>query len=251
MNEDKYIIANWKMNPITLDSALTLVDKIKDGVLDIESVKVILCPPFPFIAQILPSNHIELGAQNCFWEDQGPYTGEISAPMLKALGCSYVIVGHSERKNHLKEDNEQISKKVEAVCRAGLTPILCIGEKQRTTDDNFLDLSVQLEEGLRNVNKGQMLNVILVYEPEWAISSNKNAQAATPEDCKRSIDFMREIIQKRFGKDVADLTTILYGGSTNSGNIKDYMNAGAAGALVGSASLDSEEFIELVRNAVV
>jgi len=249
MNEELYIIANWKMNPQTLDEALGLANLVKEGVANIEGKKVVLCPPFPFLSHILPSEHVEMGAQNCFWEDKGPYTGEVSASMVQGLGCSYVIIGHSERKTYLNEDPKQIAAKLQAAFRANITPVLCIGEKQKTTEGNFLDIAVQMKDTLEGLQKGQMLRLLLVYEPEWAISSNKNAQAATPEDCKNSIQYMRETVEKMFGKDIAELTRILYGGSTNSGNIGGFIQAGAAGALVGSVSLDANEFVSLVRNA--
>jgi len=241
-----YIVANWKMNPEHSKQAIDLAKEIQTTIEPREDVRVVLCPPFVFVPQLLASEHIAVGAQDCFWEDQGAFTGEISPTMLVSLGCEYVIVGHSERKNHLGETFEMINKKVKAALTAGLTPVLCIGEKKR--GDNKEELREQMTRVLQDISAEQVKKVILAYEPEWAISTNENAIEATREDCAQSIAYIREVIEKMFGKDVADLSRVLYGGSTNSGNIKSFIDAGAAGALVGSASLNAKEFIQLVKN---
>ncbi|HEX9722146.1 MAG TPA: triose-phosphate isomerase [Candidatus Paceibacterota bacterium] len=220
MNEELYIIANWKMNPQTLDEALALANRVKEGVANTQGSKVVLCPPFPFISYILPSEHVEMGAQNCFWEGKGAFTGEISPRMLKELGCTYVILGHSERAKYLGETQEMVRKKTKAALEAGLRVVLCVGENEETPADAE--------------------NLIVVYEPEWAISS-EGGDAADSKLVAARIAKMRETLKT---------TPILYGGSTNSKNIQTFLQAGAQGALVGSASLDAEEFISLVKNAV-
>ncbi|HEY4509776.1 MAG TPA: triose-phosphate isomerase [Candidatus Paceibacterota bacterium] len=232
------IVANWKMNPKTGAEAQELFDAIGKGVSEIDGAEVVICPPFIYLSQLETKNYeLKTGAQNCFWENQGAFTGEVSPTMLKNLGCSYVILGHSERKSNLGETLEMVSKKVRAALAAGLIPVVCIGEK----------FEQEMSAVLKDITLGQTSKLILVYEPEWAISTNKGATAATPEDCGQAIESMRKIAKKMFG---AIQIPILYGGSTNSKNIRGFIESGAQGALVGSASLDAQEFIQLVKNAV-
>ncbi len=232
------IVANWKMNPGSSKEAWDLAEGIKMGVAGVQGVKVVLCPPFVFVPQILPSENVEIGGQDCFWEDQGAFTGEVSPMMLKNLGCSYVILGHSERKSHLGETSEMISRKIKAALAAGLIPVACVGAA----------IEQEMRVALSGMTKEEAKNLILVYEPEWAISTNNGAAAANPEDCKQAIELMRKIAVEMFG-DIQ--IPILYGGSTNNKNVRGFIESGAQGALVGSASLDAKEFVQLVRNAVV
>jgi len=236
--EKLLIVANWKMNPGSSKEAWDLAEGIKKGVAEVQDAKVVLCPPFVFMPQILPTGNVELGSQDCFWENQGAFTGEVSPSMLKNLGCSYVILGHSERKNNLGETLEMVNKKVKAALAAGLNAVVCIGEK----------LEREMREVLKDIAQEQAQKLVLVYEPEWAISTNKGAAPATPENCGRAIELIRKVAKEMFG-DIQ--IPILYGGSTNSKNIKGFIESGAQGALVGSTSLDAQEFIELVRNAAM
>jgi len=242
------IIANWKMNPQDPILAARLGDALESGLKKIGNVEVVICPPFiyiPLLKFLLDS--FKLGAQDCFWEQSGAFTGEISAAMLKSLGCEYVILGHSERKNYLGETHEMINKKVKAALQAGLIPVVCIGEKERRgATGNKGELEKQMREVLNGVTSVQAQRLVLTYEPEWAISSNKGAVAARPEDSAQSFKFIRDMLKEMFGDMQIPL---LYGGSTTSKNIKDFIDAGAQGALVGSASLNANEFIELVKNA--
>lgn len=246
-----YIIANWKLNPINQTEAEWLLHAIGNESENVKgmgkTIEVVLCPPFVYLPKLSISKYkLQSGAQDCFWEDQGAFTGEISPHMLAEIGCSYVIVGHSERKQYLGETYEMIQKKVKAALAAELTPVVCIGEKEQ--GENSEELATQMREILRDITPEQAPKIILAYEPEWAISSNEHAKAATPENCKRSIGYMRAVAKELFGEIEIP---ILYGGSTNSKNIGKFIQAGAAGALVGSASLDAEEFIALVRNAAI
>lgn len=249
------IIANWKMNPETLHEAQELLDAIGKGVHDLRDVDVVVCPPFLYLPMFQVSSFkFQVGAQDCFWENPpaggGAFTGEISSRMLKDLGCSYVIVGHSERKKYMAETYEMINKKMLAVLQARLTPIICIGEKER--GENKGELEKQMREILVKINDEDVARLVLAYEPEWAISSNTNAQSARPDDCKSSIDFMRAVLSDMFGEAKAEKVRILYGGSTNSKNISEFIKQGGAqGALVGSSSLDEKEFVSLVKNAIV
>lgn len=227
------IIANWKMNPTTVKEAVDLAFALNKGVKDIQGVDVVVCPPSVYLDKFQDSGFtFHVGAQNCFWESPptggGAFTGEISPAMLKALGCSHVILGHSERKKYLYETAEMINKKLKAVLQTGLTPVVCIGEH----------IEQEMKEVLRGIDNTS--NIVLVYEPEWAISTSENARPATPEDCKEAIEKMRSMLN----------VPILYGGSVDSANIAHFIKEGdAQGALVGSASLKAEEFIALVKEA--
>ncbi len=202
------IVANWKMNPATLEEAELLFNQVKD-------TGAIICPPFAYLSALKAN-----GAQDCFWEDGGAYTGEISPLMLRNMRVKYVILGHSERRKHLKETNEIINKKIKAALRAGLKPILCI------------DKIVQLT----NCPVDQL---IVAYEPLFAIGTGK---PCSPERAQK----MRLAI----GKVIGSAAPILYGGSVNSQNAKNYIcQAGFQGLLVGGASLKPKEFIDIVKNS--
>jgi triosephosphate isomerase (TIM) len=244
--EKTYIIANWKMNPASAKEAQNLFDAVVQGVQGVENVEVVVCPPAIYLYNILNTKYnLHAGAQDCAFADPtGAHTGEISPTMLKNAGCEYVILGHSERKKYAGETLEIINKKLHAALAANLTPVVCIGEATR--GENAAELEVQLQQVLAGISVAQVQRTILVYEPEWAISTNKNAQAATPEDCTKSIAIMGTILGKLYG-DVA--IPILYGGSTHSSNIQQFLKAGAHGALVGGASLDAAEFTQLVKTA--
>ena len=219
------IIANWKMNPQTLAEAKQLFDSIKKGISNIKNIEIIICPPFVFIPNLTPQiSNLKLGAQNCFWEAKGAYTGEISPLMLKKLGCRYVIVGHSERRRYFGETDEMINKKIKAVLKNGLKPVLAV------------ENTVQCEKCLKGISKKELKKIILAYEPIWAIGTGK--ACGISEAKKANLE-----IRKVFKENV-----ILYGGSVNSQNAGNYMKeAGFQGLLVGSASLKPKEFIKIVK----
>jgi len=222
------IVANWKMNPQNLQGAKLLFDSVANGIKNLKNVEIVICPPFLYIlnlkSQIL---NLKLGAQDCFWEEKGAFTGEVSPKMLKDLGwCDYVILGHSERRKYLKETDEMINKKIKAALKSDLTPILCI--------ENISQLKKRTKDLLRKEQK----KLIIAYEPVFAIGTGK---PCTPEKAKE----MKTAIKKIIDKDIP----IIYGGSVNSQNVTDYIKmAGFQGLLVGGASLDSEEFIKLAKN---
>ena len=225
------IIANWKMNPRSATEARDLFEVVAKGVEGVESVEVVICSPFVYIPEIrdtLRSDSgrarykIQVGAQDCFWEAQGAYTGEVSPNMLKDLGCTHVILGHSERKKYLGETEKMVQKKMKAALAAGLKVVLCVGENEEVPDDTP--------------------NLLVVYEPEWAISS-EGGGAADSKVVALKVANMRRTLQT---------TPILYGGSVDSSNIATFLKeTGVQGALVGSASLDEKEFVSLVKNAIV
>ena len=242
----KLIIANWKMNPTSLEQAKTLFDSIKQKIGDLQNTEIIICPPFIYLHEIYDircrTSKIKLGSQDCFWEQIGAFTGEISPKMLKSLGCEYVILGHSERRQCLNETDEMINKKLKAALRIGLKPILCIGDKNRASKKDDKDIQSQLEKGILGLKESDLEKIIIVYEPIWAISS-KNGKAATLGESKQGLLFLKQHFENNF----KTMPKILYGGSVDSGNISAFLGAEAIdGVLVGGAGLIYEEFSAMV-----
>lgn len=246
------IIANWKMNPGTAEEAQEIFEKIKNGISGVKDVEVVLCPPFVYLSDIcgITSDNIKLGVQDIFWETKGAYTGEVSPSMIKngKCDCGYVIVGHSERRINLNETNEMVNKKIKSALGHCLKPILCVGDKSRESKEDFAEVITELEEGLKSIDAKDLKNIIIAYEPLWAIST-MGGRPATPEDIKESAGLIREKLTELYGEDAAENVKILYGGSVNSGNIKEIIySSGVSGALVGAASLNPDEFIKIVNN---
>lgn len=242
------IVANWKMNPMTVSQAEKLFSTVDIGISAVKDVQVVLCPPFVYLDGITP-NSVQLGAQDCSWKDKGSFTGEVSPVMLKGLGCSYVILGHSERKRELGETLQVINKKVLTALRVGLRPIVCVGESSQVSSGRRV-LARQLRAILRDVPSTKVSNVIVAYEPEWAISSDPSSKAASPDLVRSSIESIRNVLKQEVGEKKASSVPVLYGGSTDSSNIRSYLEGGGAnGALVGSAALKGSEFIKLVKKA--
>lgn len=250
----KLIIANWKENPTTSDEAEKLSRAIQKGAHGLRGVEVVLCPPFPYLAAVnLQVSIIKLGGQDCFYEQKGAYTGEVSPAMLKDIGCEYVIIGHSERKQYFSETSEIINKKIKAAIKAGLKVILCIGEDTRDTFDSRghwtheIDprLKDQLVVALTGIKKAQIQNIIVAYEPVWAIGTGN---PATPDDVLSAKIFIRKIISNLHNRKEADKIRVLYGGSANKKNAASFVKDGQAdGLLVGAASLDAEEFVSMAK----
>lgn len=252
------IVANWKMNPQTLKEAEWLFNLVKRGVAGIKKAEVVICPPllylFPLAERFVIRRNIKIGvgAQDVFWEEKGAFTGEISPPMLKNLGVKYVIIGHSERRRHLSETDEMINKKIKAVLRAKLTPILCIGETQEEKEKGETEniLQNQITCALRNVSGFSLQNLrfIIAYEPVWAIGTGNPCD--TEEAQKMSL-LIRKIISKIYSHKLTQNIKILYGGSVNSKNAGGYVKeAGLQGLLVGGASLDAQEFVGIVKSVI-
>lgn len=241
------IVANWKCNPITFHEAEELFQAVKKGVKNIKKAEIVICPPLIYLKSLAP--YAGLGAQNCFWEKKGAFTGEVSPAMLKDIGCQYVIVGHSERRRYFGEKDEMVNKKLKAVIDAKITPILCIGEtqEQRNRGETEKILKKQTEGAFRNVSsfKLQSSRVCIAYEPIWAIGTNKPCD---PEEAQKMGLLIRKIISKIYNRTLAQKTPILYGGSVNSKNGASYIKeAGLQGLLIGGASLEAKEFVDLVR----
>ncbi len=252
----KLIVANWKMNPKTRKEAQELSGAVERGIRGIKNVEVVLCPPLPYLqaTSYKLKTPLMLGAQNCFWEQEGAYTGEVSPSMLHSIGCAYVILGHSERRQYFGETNEMINKKVKAALKAGLKVILCIGEGTRDSFDarghwtHELDpkLKDELVGALAGVKKSNMENVAVAYEPVWAIGTGN---AATSDDVLSAKIFIRKIIADLYDRKTADAVRVLYGGSTGKKNAADFIKEGQAdGLLVGGASLDAEEFVGIIKS---
>ena len=249
MNKQIIIAANWKMNPSSLEESKQIINNILESSNQTNN-KIIICPPFPFIypiSQISKNSNIILGAQDCYTEISGAFTGATSVSMLNSLGCSYILAGHSERRNIFNETNKIINKKINLIINKGLNCILCIGENKKEYDNgmNKEICSIQLTECLLNINKNDLNKIIIAYEPVWAIGTGLNATPEIAEDVHSSI---RSWIRDKYSENIAKKMCILYGGSVNPENInkllqKDNIN----GVLVGGASLDSEKFNKIIN----
>ncbi|MFB3918576.1 MAG: triose-phosphate isomerase [Candidatus Velamenicoccus archaeovorus] len=250
----KIIIAgNWKMNKTTVE-AIELANGLKRDLYDIDAIGIIVCPPFTAIdevAEVVYQTNIGLGAQNMHWEDAGAFTGEVSAPMLKELGCGYVILGHSERRQYFHETNEIVNKKLRSALKHGLTPIVCVGEslEEREAGRTFDVIRDHVTNSLKGLDKEEIKKVIIAYEPVWAIGTGKTA---TPDQAQEVHRFIRDLLEKAYTREIADEITIQYGGSVKPGNIKELISQkDIDGALVGGASLDVKSFAEIVKGAQV
>lgn len=215
-------------------------------------VEVVVCPPFTSLSAAVNAasgSNIYVGAQDLFWEDEGPYTGEVSGPMLKDLGCRFCIIGHSERRQYFEETNTSVKKKVQAAYRSDLIPIVCVGETldQRQAGKTLEVCRRQVEEGLEGLSPEQISKLVVAYEPVWAIGTGRTA---TPEDAQEVIGFIREILSEMYGKEAAQACRIQYGGSVKPENIAPFMaQPDIDGALVGGASLDPISFAAIVNTA--
>jgi len=248
------IVANWKCNPPTLKEAKLLFERVEKGLKDIKDVEVVICPPFVYLPTLYVHHqvmniklNIKLGAQDCFWEQKGAFTGEVSPTMLKDLGCEYVIIGHSERRKYLNETDGMVNKKLKAALLVGLKPILCVGSKKRG-EKGAKEMKAQLERALVGIKKSELKNIIITYEPIWAISTTKGSIVATPENTKEGKIFLRRNLTKLFGKTIAQKVKIIYGGSVDSTNIEDFIKvAQMDGVLIGAASLRFDDFMAAVK----
>lgn len=246
------IVANWKMNPDNLKGSKNLFLSIKKGVRRIKNVKVIICPPFVFLSDLKSRMYnLEIGAQDCFWEDsktgKGAYTGEISPQMLKSLGCKYIIIGHSERRRYLGETDEMINKKIKKTLSSNLKPIFCIGEtkKEKRRGQGLKVLNSQISRGLRGISKKEAKKVVIAYEPVWAIGTKKPCDTNTL--LAQSL-VIKGVIKKMFNPEISRKIPILYGGSVVSKNAASFIaEAKVSGLLIGGASLDKKEFTKIVK----
>ena len=243
-----FICGNWKLHK-TVGEAVAFVTELKNQLGTVRDVEIAVAPVFTAIhavAKRLEGSHIKVAAQDCFWEDKGAWTGEVSAPMLKEAGCSYVIVGHSERRQHFGELDAAVNLKARAVLRAGLNPIICIGETlaERDAGEALGRIGAQLDAALSNLTTEDASRIVLAYEPVWAIGTGRNA---TPDQAQEVHAFIRGRLREKFAG-VADQVRIQYGGSVKPDNIATLMaQPDVDGALVGGASLTAEQFVPIVR----
>ena len=238
----------------TFEEAQALASEVVNMVKDEANneAQVVLCPSFPFLPVISKavagSSNIHVGAQNCHQQESGAYTGEVSAPMLQSIGVTYVILGHSERRQYFQEDNQLLEAKVKAVLKQGLHPIFCIGEslEQREQDLTFSVLETQLKEGLFHVSNEEFERVVIAYEPIWAIGTGKTASSQQAQEVHA---FIREQIARAYDAEAAQNTTILYGGSCNPANARElFACPDIDGGLIGGASLKSRDFVDIIKS---
>jgi triosephosphate isomerase len=246
----KIAAGNWKMNT-TPEEGKQLVSKIIDHSPDLHThQEVIFFPPFTHIASIAGTTSKKsfyTGAQNCSQYEKGAYTGEISIAMLKAIQATHVIIGHSERRSIFGESFEVLKEKSSAVIEAGLTLVFCCGEtlEERENEQHYHVIDRQLQGSLTHLNKEDMKNVVIAYEPVWAIGTGKTA---SPEQAQDMHAYIRALLAEYFNETTAQATSILYGGSVNAANAKElFSQADIDGGLVGGASLKAEEFIEIIK----
>jgi triosephosphate isomerase (TIM) len=241
------IAANWKMN-LDPDAAFELMDDMLEPLDVIEGVDIVICPPFTSIetfADMFDGTTLFLGAQNMHWADQGPYTGEISPLMLKNR-CDYVILGHSERRKHFHETDEDVRRKVEAALKHDLLPIVCVGEnlEQYEAGESHNVVHLQVSAALQDLPSEKVADIVIAYEPIWAIGTGR---PATGEGANSVISAIRGLVRTLHGDTVADEIRIQYGGSVNADNIAEFVSQpDIDGALVGGASLNPNQFIPIV-----
>ncbi|MCP4672006.1 MAG: triose-phosphate isomerase [Desulfobacula sp.] len=249
MSRTPLIAGNWKMyktGPQAVETALDL-EKL---CLDVTGVEVMIAPTYlslPLVATTLRDSNIKVGVQNLYFEEQGAFTGEISAQMTKAAGAEYAIIGHSERRQYFGETDLTVSKKIKAAIQSNLNPVLCIGETeaQRDAQKTFSILDKQVSNGLKGLSSDELENLVLAYEPVWAIGTGKTASADQVDEVHQ---YLRSLLEKLFSKNFSSKTRILYGGSVNPDNVKKLMGIrDVDGALVGGASLDAEKFINIIK----
>ena len=250
MKRKQIVAGNWKMNmnfDEGRDLAISIVRKL--GPLKNE---VILCPPFihlnylSVISKDIANLHI--GAQNCHQKDKGAYTGEIAASMLKSVGCSYVILGHSERRQYFGEDGALLAAKVDTALANNLKPIFCVGEKLDVREAGKQEKVVekQLKSGLFHLGETQFSNVVLAYEPVWAIGTGKTA---SPEQAQDMHQFIRKLVAQKYSVNIAEGTSILYGGSVKPANAKAiFSQADVDGGLIGGAALKAADFVSIINS---
>ncbi|OGB87904.1 triose-phosphate isomerase [candidate division WOR-1 bacterium RIFCSPHIGHO2_02_FULL_45_12] len=236
---------NWKMFKNESET-ISFLEELKPRVADVKDRDILICTPFPNLSRACEAavgSNINIGAQNIYWEDEGAFTGEVSGSMLKAIGCTYVIIGHSERRQYFGETDETVNKKIFAALKHNLLPIVCVGEslEQREKGETFKIIEKQIKNGLYSLEIGHWEFVIIAYEPVWAIGTGKTA---TPEQAQEVHAFIRGLLPA----EVKDKIRILYGGSVKPDNVKELMaQPDIDGGLVGGASLNVESFVKLIK----
>ena len=248
----KIVAGNWKMNKLYVEGLQLVADiMVKVDTLPDDQL-VILCPPFihlPETSRMIKSeSHIKLGAQNCHYNENGAFTGEVSAPMLSSIPVNYVITGHSERRQLFNETNEVITKKVQAILSNGLKVIFCCGEplEERKQGNHISYVEQQIKDSLFDLSAKELSNVVIAYEPIWAIGTG---ETASPEQAQEMHQVIRKLISEKFGNEVAEDKTILYGGSVKPDNATElFSQPDVDGGLIGGASLKADDFVKIIRS---
>jgi triosephosphate isomerase (TIM) len=249
--QKKLIVANWKMNPASLKEAESIWRGTMKVAKGIKSARVIICPPTPYLYLSKKlKGPIVLGAQDVFQDMEGAHTGEVSAYMLKSLGVTYTMVGHSDKRKE-GDTNAIINQKITSLLKVGIIPVLCVGENARDESGEYLlFVKEQLHECLQGIPKSQMKNIVITYEPTWSISTNPNAREDTPQDLLEMSIYIRKILSDIFSSQVAKDALILYGGSVNENNSREFLWQGDVdGVLVGHASLSPKNFGLIIASA--
>jgi len=247
-----FIAGNWKMN-MTISEASELVKTVLEKSRDMTEAEIVIIPPFTALyatKKVLQGSSIHIGAQNLFWEDSGAFTGEISPTMLKDAGCTYVVIGHSERRQYFGETNETVNKKIKSALFHKLVPIMCIGESlgERKKGETIRKVETQITEGLRNFNRKEVSRIVIAYEPLWAIGTGLTA---APSQAQEVHSFIRNKLSEKYGNETGFCAIILYGGSVKPANAFSLLREkDIDGALVGGASLKAESFIEIIKEAL-
>lgn len=243
------IAGNWKMYK-DVNEALELVNGIKRGALDVNNVEVIVCPPFVDLGDVcdaVTDSNIGVGGQNCYWEAEGAFTGEVAVPMLKSVGCKYVIIGHSERRKYFGETDDTVNKKIKAAIDGGLVPIICVGEtlEEREAGKTMDVVKRQVEGALKDFDADYLSSAVIAYEPVWAIGTGKTA---TPDQAQEVHAMIRNLITELYSADFSARVRILYGGSVKPDNIETLMKEqDIDGGLIGGASLKSDGFVDIIK----
>jgi len=249
MNRTPLIAGNWKMFK-TGSQAVATARRLAELSFDVNDTDIMIAPPFPALALVseqIKTSRVQVGAQNLFYEKEGAYTGEVSAAMLKDAGVSHVIIGHSERRQHFGESDDDICMKIRAAVESDLIPVMCVGETEieKKVKKTFYVLDKQIINGLKGFRSDELLKLVIAYEPVWAIGTGNTA---TPEQVEEVHGYIRSKIQGIFNSDLSEGIRIIYGGSVKPDNISELMSHNNVdGALVGGASLDADIFIKIVK----
>ena len=248
MPNKRIVVANWKMNPLTEKEAEKLWTAVARNISALRKTEVVICPPFIYLSKIKKlSRKILLGSQDAFWGNTGAFTGEVSSEMLYLSGARYVILGHSERRARGETDAD-INKKIKSALDSGFRLILGVGETIRDEEHGYFNsVKDQLEAGLQGISKDSLKNIIIAYEPVWALSSTPGRRDAAPEDSSEMAIFIRKVLSDKFGRE-ASRVKILYGGSVNDRDAEGFLTQGGVdGLLVGKASLNAEKFVNIIK----
>lgn len=249
MARKKFVAGNWKMNT-TADEAKALAKGVVETVGNVNDVDVAVCPPFTnllAVSEILKGSSVKLGAQDVYWESKGAYTGKVSCSMLKSVGVTYVIIGHSEQRQYFNETDETVNKKVKAVLASGLLPIICVGETldERKSGKMNAVIERQVKGAFQGVDASALGSCTIAYEPVWAIGTG---ETATPKQANDAHIFIRNIIKNLYGNQIANSLRIQYGGSMKPDNAKELLaQSDVDGGLIGGASLKAFDFAGIVK----